>query len=98
MSIKGGNGQGKPLLEDLLEFPCRYEIKVMGLSSTRFEAVVHAIIGEHIARDELLATTQRHSRNGKYVSLTCIIRAHGREQLERIYTALRSCPEVLMTL
>ncbi len=70
----------------------------MGRQSMRFEAVVQAIISRHIGRDDLLATMRRLSRHGKYLSLTCIIRAKSRTQLEMIYTALKNCPEVLMAL
>jgi putative lipoic acid-binding regulatory protein len=99
--VTGGNGKGNGNgrgAEQLLEFPCRYEIKVMGRESVRFEALVQGIVCRHIGQDELLATGRRLSRKGNYLSLTCIIWATSREQLEDIYGELKACPEVLMVL
>ena len=95
-----GNNSGD-LVQDAelgLQFPCRYEVKAMGLQNPRFEALVQSIVSNHIGRDEMLATTSRASKNGKYISITCIIRVQSRPQLEMIYTALRECSEVMMTL
>ena len=89
-----GNGHAKTLLE----FPCRYEIKAMGREGIRFEALVQGIVCRHIGRDDLLSTGRRLSRNGNYLSLTCIIWATSLDQLELIYADLKSCPEVLLVL
>jgi putative lipoic acid-binding regulatory protein len=100
--VSGGDGNGDGerdiLDEELLKFPCRYEIKAMGRESVRFEALVHGIVTGHIGRDHLLATARKLSRNGNYLSVTCIIWATSRDQVEMIYAALKDCPDVLMTL
>lgn len=93
-----GHGNGGAHAEGLLKFPCRFEIKAMGRYSVRFEALVHAIISRHIGRDDLLAAMRKLSRNGNYLSVTCIIHATSREQLDAIYADLTACPEVLMAL
>jgi hypothetical protein len=93
-----GNGRGRPAQALGFRFPCRYEIKAMGRHSIRFEALVHAIVSRHIGREDLLASKRRLSRNHRYLSVTCIIRAQSRDQLERIYADLRQCPEVLAAL
>jgi putative lipoic acid-binding regulatory protein len=102
--MDGGNGKGNggagadhdPF--DLLEFPCRFEIKAMGRHSSRFDALVHNIVSRHIAGDDLLHSQRRPSRHGKYVSVTCIIRASSKGQIRAIYAELAECPDVLMTL
>jgi putative lipoic acid-binding regulatory protein len=83
---------------DLLDYPCRYEIKAMGRRTTRFNALVQNIVSRHIETDELLLSQTRSSRYGKYISITCIIRATSKSQIHAIYTDLAACPEVLMTL
>lgn len=93
----GGNGGGHGGAPGL-QFPCRYEIKAMGRASSRFDALVVSIVSRHIGDGDLRVTTRRYSRNRRYLSVTCIIRATTREQLVRIYSDLRACPEVLMTL
>lgn len=91
---EGGNGRHP----GGLEFPCRYEIKAMGRAGARFDALVLAIVSRHVDADELLGVQSRNSRHGNYVSLTCIIRARSRDQLDSIYGELGACPEVLMAL
>jgi len=95
-----GNGDGRHAPERVLgfQFPCRYEIKAMGRQSMRFEALVHAIVSRHIGREDLLASKRRFSRNRRYLSVPCIIRASSRQQLDEIYADLRGCPEVLAAL
>lgn len=95
MSASGG-GNGRHA--EVLTFPCRYEVKAMGRAGARFEALVHAIVSRHVPAEELLAVQARESRERKYVSLTCTIRARNRAQLDDIYRELGACPEVLMAL
>ncbi|NOZ11899.1 MAG: DUF493 domain-containing protein [Gammaproteobacteria bacterium] len=97
MGKRPGNGNGIQS-EDLIEFPCKYEVKAMGLRSVRFEALVQEIVSRHIGATDLRATQSRSSRNDRYVSISCVVWVTRREQLERIYGDLRDCPEVLMTL
>ena len=64
----------------LLEFPCRFPIKAMGRSDSGFR--------------EPVRTTP--SRAGNYLSVTTVIEATSREQLDTIYQELTDCEEVLM--
>lgn len=100
----GGNGQHDPGEAgrydpfDALDYPCRFEIKAMGKLNNRFNALVQSIVCRHIEQEDMLHSQMRPSRHGKYVSITCIIRAHSKEQIRAIYGDLATCPEVLMTL
>lgn len=92
----GGNGEYDPF--DALDYPCRFEIKAMGKQSNRFNALVQGIVSRHIEQEDLLHSQTRPSRHGKYIAITCIIRAQSKEQIRAIYVDLAACPEVLMTL
>ncbi len=70
----------------------------MGRRTTRFDALVQNIVSRHIESDDLLLSQRRSSRHGKYISVTCIIRATSTRQIRAIYADLAACPEVLMTL
>lgn len=95
----GGNGTGTHDPYDALEFPCRFEIKVMGRPSNRFSALVAGIFTRHLdERDDLLQVLEKYSRRGRYVSVTYVIRARRKEQLRAIYRELSRCDPVLMTL
>ena len=84
--------------EELLEFPCQFEIKAMGRQCPGFEGQISAIVNRHLSGASILGIRARCSRQGRYVSVTCLIHAASREQLDAIYLDLNSEPEVLMTL
>ena len=92
-----GSNQPSPK-DNLLEFPCRLEIKAMGRQSPEFEGQISAIVNRHLSGASILGTRAHCSRQGRYVSVTCVIHAASREQLDAIYLDLNSEPEVLMTL
>ena len=83
---------------DLLEFPCRYEIKAMGRCDALFETRVHDIVGRHLSGVPIVHTVTRESSGGRYLSVTCTIEAISREQLDSIYLDLHSEVDILVTL
>lgn len=84
--------------DPLWRFPCDFPIKVMGRQDPGFEDRVTALVRRH-APDLDLGTRQiRTSRGDRYVSVTLIIRAGSREQLDAIYQDLSREPRVLMVL
>lgn len=84
--------------ESLLEFPCQFPIKVMGRQSENFDAIVVEIVRRHAPDIHEGAVTTRPSKAGNYLSVTVVIEAQSREQLDAIYLGLTACPEVLMAL
>ena len=83
---------------NLLEFPCRYEIKAMGRCDTLFETRVHKIVDRHLDGAPIVHTVTRESSGGRYLSVTCTIEAISRAQLDSIYLDLHSEVDVLVTL
>jgi len=81
-----------------LEFPLEFPIKAMGLAADSFQSTVVDVISAHIDPVDLLDITSRPSSAGKYVSITVLIMARSREQLDAIYDALTAHPDVLMRL
>lgn len=89
-----------PTEETLLEFPCRFPIKAMGRAGDDFEAMVVRLVRAHAdlwSGDELPVSTQP-SRNGNYVSVTVLVEATSKAQLDAIYQDLTDSPDVLMAL
>jgi len=84
--------------DTLLEFPCDFPIKAMGLAEDNFETVVITLVRKHAPdlRDEAVRTAD--SKGGKYLSVTVTVRATSREQLDNIYRELTACEQVLMAL
>jgi len=74
--------------DTLIEFPCDFNIKAMGLSGDEFEATVVSIVRKHV--DELGegAVKTRQSSGGKFTSMTVTVHVNSQVQLDTIYQAL----------
>ena len=84
--------------DSLLEFPCQFAIKAMGKSRDDFDAIVVEIVRRPAGDIREGAVSSRPSRAGTYVSVTVMIEATSREQLDAIYQGLTDHPDVLMAL
>ncbi|MCB1774361.1 MAG: DUF493 domain-containing protein [Gammaproteobacteria bacterium] len=80
------------------EFPCDYEVKAMGLDDGRFHEVVIGIVERHCETIRMDTLRTRASRAGKYVSVSLVIVAQSRAQLDAIYDDLTAHDKVLMRL
>jgi len=87
-----------PPAESLLEFPCAFPIKVMGLTRDDFAQAIVAVVHAHAPDFDAATVEMRASRAGKYLSLTCTINATSREQLDNLYRELTAHPMVTMVL
>jgi hypothetical protein len=74
--------------ETLLEFPCDYAIKAMGLSSEDLDLIVVNIVSKHVKDLAEGAVRSKQSSGGKYTSITVNIRATSKAQLDDIYREL----------
>ena len=82
----------------LLEFPCEFPIKAMGLSDSGFEAIALEIVRRHapdFTHDRMESVS---SRQGKYISVTFRLQANSQQQLDAIYRELTSCADIKMVL
>ncbi|PPD20805.1 MAG: transcriptional regulator [Methylomonas sp.] len=84
--------------ESLLQFPCQFAIKAMGHHRADFDAIVIEIVRRHCADIREGAVSCRPSRTGAYLSVTVMIEATSRQQLDAIYQGLTDHPDVLMAL
>jgi len=89
-----------PLLAEgsLLDFPCDFPIKVMGRKAPGFAQSVTEIVRRHAPDFDPATVEMRPSRQGRYLSVTCIVRATSREQLDALYQELCDHPSVVMVL
>ncbi len=81
-----------------LQFPCSFPIKVMGLASETFDALVVGIVRRHAPDLGEAAVTVRPSAGGKYLAVTVTIVATSRAQLDAIYHDLVASEQVLVAL
>jgi putative lipoic acid-binding regulatory protein len=84
--------------ESLLEFPCDFPIKVMGVARDDFAQAVVAVVRAHAPDFDAASAEMRASGKGNYLSVTCTVHATSREQLDNLYRDLSSHPYVKVVL
>lgn len=85
-------------MENLIEYPSDFPIKVMGLSHDQFVATIIEVVTIHDPEFHEGRVSQRPSSAGNYLSLTITVRATSRAQLDNLYRALSSHPMVKYVL
>lgn len=84
--------------ETLLEFPCDFPLKIMGKAEDNLAPAVLEIVARHAPGFDAATMEMRASSGGKYVSLTCIVVATSKPQLDALYMELTSHPLVKVVL
>ncbi|MEO1766557.1 YbeD family protein [Thiobacter aerophilum] len=82
----------------VMEFPMDFPIKIMGESRDEFAQTIVEIVLRHAPDYDVASTEMRPSRLGRYLSLTCTIRATSQAQLDALYTELSRHPLVKVVL
>lgn len=82
----------------LADYPCDFPIKILGHTRAGFAQAMLEIVRRHAPDFDGSSMTMKSSRRGKYLSLTCVVRASSREQLDRLYRELCDHPMVVMVL
>ena len=82
----------------LLEYPCDFPVKILGHSQAGFAQAILGVVQRHAPDFDGAAMEMKSSRRGKYLSVTCVIRANSREQLDSLYQELCDHPMVVMVL
>ena len=70
----------------------------MGRKERGFAQDMTDIVLRHAPDFDVASVEMRPSRQGKYLSVTCVIRATSREQLDGLYQELCDHPSVVMVL
>jgi putative lipoic acid-binding regulatory protein len=87
-----------PPEQSLIEYPCRFPIKVLGTHSEEFISAM-VIIAKAFEPDfDHSSVERRPSKAGNYIGLTLSIYVINREQLDEIYRRLTSHPQVKYVL
>ncbi len=84
--------------DTLLEFPCRFPIKVMGAATDEFRSLALGIITRHFGQPAASDIEERPSSGGRYLGITITVNAESKAQLDAVYTELTSCRQVLVAL
>ena len=84
--------------ESPLIFPCDFPVKAMGKSDCGLDLKVAEIVRRHAPDLGEGSIHTRDSKRGNYISVTVVIRATNRAQLDAIYQDLVDCEDVIMAL
>lgn len=84
--------------ESLIDYPCDFPIKVMCVAQDTLVDIISALVVQFDPEFDASKVTTRRSAKGNYLSLTVLVRATSREQLDNIYRAFSGHPLVKMVL
>lgn len=84
--------------DSLLEYPCAFPIKIMGERHADFASAIVDVVRRHAPDFAAESVELRASATGRYISLTCTIRAVSRAQLDALYRELSAHPMVRVVL
>lgn len=82
----------------LIEYPSDFPLKILGHTQPGFAQAILAVVKKHAPDFEDATLAMKTSKKGKYLSVTCVIRATSREQLDAVYQELCDHPMVVMVL
>jgi hypothetical protein len=74
--------------ETLLEFPCDFPIKIIGVNQAGYAQEILAVMLSHAPDFDPAKMEMRPSGKSNYLSLTCTVRATSQVQLDALYRAL----------
>lgn len=97
---------------DAIEYPLDYSFKVVcdnntfsqkqelspQVSKRMLENLMRNTVVSIVGSQAVKQLSSKESSAGRYVSITVVAQLINRTQLEKVYSALASCPEVRMTL
>jgi uncharacterized protein len=82
----------------LIEYPCDFPVKILGHTQAGFAQAVLEVVKRHAPDFDDATLELRASKQRKYLSITCVVRATSREQLDGLYRELCDHPMVVMVL
>jgi putative lipoic acid-binding regulatory protein len=84
--------------ETLLKFPTDFPIKIMGERRDDFAQTMVELVLRHAPDFKPETVEMRASRSGTYLSLTVVVRATSKAQLDALYREITAHPWVKMAL
>jgi len=84
--------------ESVLSFPCDIPVKVLGRNADAFRTAATDIVRSHYRDLGEAQLAEQLSRNGSFLSITFIVRAQSRDQVDALYRDLSASDNILMVL
>jgi len=74
--------------DELLEFPCDFGFRIMGLAQDDLPEHIETVLDQHVANDYKRLPGLRKSSSGKYHSISYTVKVQNKEQIELLYKEL----------
>ena len=87
-----------PEKQEIIDFPCRFPIKIMGERHEEFVITITEVVRGNAPDLAEHDVTLRESSGGRFYALTVTVNATSRQQLDNIYLSLTGHPMVKMVL
>ena len=82
----------------LLTFPTDFPVKIMGEHRNDFARTMVELVLRHAPDFKAETVEMRASSSGNYLSVTCVVRATSKAQLDALYRDITAHPWVKMAL
>ena len=82
----------------LIEFPCHFPIKIMGIYSPTFIEEITAITLKHFPDTTQDKITHKPSTDSNYLAITVTVYAENQELLDNFYREITQHPSIKMVL
>ncbi len=84
--------------ELLMEFPCTFPLKVMGLNTDNYPDYVLSVAQKHINGIDECCVKTRLSKSEKYIAVTVTFLAQSKEQIDNVYLELNASDRTKMAI
>lgn len=84
--------------ESLIEFPCFFPVKIIGINSGMFLEEITVIVETHFPDPGHRDLRNTESKDGGYLSITAKVYVNSKNQLDDFYRAVSSHPDIKMVL
>ena len=81
-----------------MTFPCDVDIKIFVRTADQMEDPIRQLLGQYLAASQIKSIRQRNSSKGKYQSLSCKVTVESKNEIDRVFRAIGSHPDVIMLL
>lgn len=82
----------------LIEFPCDFTLKIIGVNSAEFISGVTAVILKHYPNTLETSIVCKDSQQSNYTAITATIHALDKPSLDALYQELTKLPGIKMVL
>lgn len=84
--------------QTIIEFPCEFPVKIMGVNSDAFLDEIQKIVLHHFPDFDLNHFKHKLSNKNNYLAITVTVIAINQEMLDSFYHDLTKHPDIKMVL